>query len=514
MKNLVIVEASGKIDVLQRALKAIHLPAEVLATVGHIAGNPRTLSDIALDQSLRETRYEFREDRMALLGKIQRAAASADRIYLAMDDDQEGDVIAHDLAWVLDDNRDKLVRVRLRALSENELQQAFSGELGQDFQTPASNGICRRIVDRAIGATFSRVSESEFIPVGRVQSSLLATLAEELPEIGRYVLQLPDGLTAELPVHSMDEVLRYEALAKQIESGAGLAGARLVSDQVVTVPAATPWGYEEIVEQASERLGLGIEAASDALQEAYLRGKVSYPRVSQNGFTEDAVEVAARLARQNRTQFDGSLLPRRGAGLAGMAHESPRPMDDELPLGRSFAVMDSPDAIAALVARNMIECGQVQKRREVVVEYDGMRMEFGMPQSRTMRSWKNPVPQLGFTRYAPDRAILRYMHRHDLGRPSTMVHHVTKFLQRDVLRADGQDLGLNSRGKQWLAAAVAVGFTKSTSAEMERAFSEPMKNPNDAALAVLRNAGMLEPVRNAIRLQASATAVQDFEVRM
>ena len=94
MKNLVIVEAAGKVDILKRELKGIGLFADVVATVGHIADNPKSLSPIALNEDLHELAYEFREDRSHLLEKLRRAAAGADRIFVATDDDQEGDVIA------------------------------------------------------------------------------------------------------------------------------------------------------------------------------------------------------------------------------------------------------------------------------------------------------------------------------------------------------------------------------------------------------------------------------------
>lgn len=137
MRNLVIVEAAGKVDTLRASLKSIGFSADVIATVGHVADNPRSLNPICLDTDLRETAYAFREDRLALLGKIQRAAFNADRIYIATDDDHEGDVIAQDMARYLSDYSDRLYRVRLRAITESELKESFGGSLSRDFDTPA-----------------------------------------------------------------------------------------------------------------------------------------------------------------------------------------------------------------------------------------------------------------------------------------------------------------------------------------------------------------------------------------
>lgn len=515
MKNLVIVEASGKVDVLAKKLKSIKIYADVLATVGHVAENPRSLSRIALDSELRETRYAFKEDRLQLLEKIQRAAAAADRIYLAMDDDQEGDVIAHDVAWVLEDFSEKLYRVRLRALSESELTAAFSGNLDRNFKTAAHNGICRRIVDRAIGATFSKVSETEVIPVGRVQSSLLAHLDEDLPEMGRFVIPagLQDGSLAfaDVPVHTEAELRRLEMISKLMAAGGG-DQLQLVDDREIEVPAASPWGYEEIVEEASSRLQISIDAAADALQEAYERGKVSYPRTRRNGFTQDAVELASALAKQNRTHFRSDLLPLRAGGAVTSAHESPRPMDEDMLLGRALTIMDAPDAIASLVARNMIECGQIEKKRVLKVEVDGLQLEFVRSLNHPVRSWKKVEPKVGYTPYERDRALLRYMAKHDLGRPSTIVGHVGRFLQRGLIAEDGSSLGLNEKGRRWLAHAKQAGFSKTTSNDMEQAFTGAFDDPHTAATEILGRFGMLESVQAVINTQNKQLDRDEFEM--
>src|SRR5690606_8098968 len=214
------------------------------------------------------TRYSFREDRMALLEKIQRAASAANRIYLAMDDDQEGDVIAYDMAWVLAEHSEKLFRVRLRALSESEMRAAFNVDLSRDFKQAAHNGMCRRIVDRAIGATFSRAGEGdEHIPVGRVQSSLLASLEGDPPEVGSYTLAVknPSGgdYVATVPIRTQDDLERLESLAKLVTGRTwddfGVRELMEVEEQV-----GSPWGYEDVIEAACLRLDMGVTEAAAA----------------------------------------------------------------------------------------------------------------------------------------------------------------------------------------------------------------------------------------------------------
>lgn len=498
-KILVVVEASGKIDHLQQMLKAIGRPARVMATLGHVGTNPASLRPIALDSDLRETHYQINPDKRNLVDAIRQAAYASDKVYLAMDDDQEGDVIAYDLAGELSDFSEKLERVRLRAITESELERAFANATAQDFKAPAHSGTCRRIVDRAVGATFSVFDEKAPISTGRVQSSLLAQLAESRPVIGNFVLEARiasgDKLQASVPVYSLRAIESLEAIQKALDQGKGA----VLSASDVDIDIGKPWGYEEVVLESSIRLKIGIEEAAKGFQDAYERGKVSYPRTRANGFTEEAIETARRLAKHNRAAFNSDILPRRG-GLGGtLPHETPRALDDELQLGRSLAVLDTPDAIAVLVARNMIECGQRSKGRRVDVEVDGLRLSFQSLPAPQMRSWKVPEKPLGLAQYTAEQALLRFLTEKELGRPSTVVAHVKKFLRRDLVQGSGPEpFKLTGKGMRWLAHAQDAGLGADTSRRMELRFAEPMDDPSRMARAILQEHGLLGRVQEAI----------------
>lgn len=500
MKNaLVIVEASGKTETLRKALKGIGIDAKVMATIGHIADNPRSLVPIGLDRDLRETHYTLKPERSRLIEAMREAAYAADRVFLAMDDDQEGDVIASDVAQLLSDSSDKLYRARLRAISSEELERAFKGELSQDFRVPANNGVCRRIVDRAIGASFSEFGTPP-IYVGRVQSSLLAQLDKERPKIGEFVVQakVSSGATlvARIPVRDLSEVPKLEAFQRAIAAGEG----RVLGESDVEAPASTPWGYEEIVAEASERLGIGIEEAAKGFQEAYERGRVSYPRARRNGFTQDAVEISAEIARQNRCAFDAGRMPLRRAGAFGkVPHESPRALDESMALGRSLTVLDTPEAIAVLVARNVIECGQMLKSKKVKIEANGTEAIFSYSAEPPMKPWRDQVVTPGLRRFSNETALLRYMADHDLGRPSTIVNHVTKFLHRDLVALSGEKpFALTAKGRRWLEYADGKGFDADTSKRIEAALEEPIADPHAQARAILQEHGMLDRVLETI----------------
>lgn len=502
-KILVIVEASGKVEILRKRLKAIGISAEVMATMGHVADNPQSLSPILLSETLNEMAYTYKAEKQGLLEKISRAALHSDLIYLAMDDDDEGDVIAYDVAKYLSGQESKMFRVRLRAISEDELKTAFLGDHSQDFKLSANNGICRRIVDRAIGATFTKFAEINTISIGRVQSSLLACIDDELPQMGEYVIQLvlddSKNYIAVLPVYNQFDIDKYDVLSHSLDAGLF----NILSTELIEVAASTPWGFEEIVVEVSIKLHVTVTQAAEVLQDAYIKGRVSYPRVRANGFTKDAVEVALSISKQNRCGFNAASLAGRQVDGGDAPHESPRPLDRYMMLGRPMNVLDMGEAVAVLVARNTVECGQLVKHRKIQVQVNDMQIEMTHIDYSPVKNWKNTPKSIGFKRFEKDCALLMYMAKKNLGRPSTIIAHVDKFLKRGVLKDDGESLGLNKEGVRWLTQARSIGFSEKTSNQMERAFSVEITDPARVAREILEQHGMLQPVLQITRERKS-----------
>ena len=171
--NLFIIEAPGKRKGMSNMLwRAGVRDVEVMATVGHIGTNPEGFKPLAVDSEYRETAYRLKPDKERLAAEIGKAAKAAKRIYIAADDDQEGDVIARDvLRFCLDEeDRSRALRVRLKALAPGEIQAALAAAAPFD-ELSAARGDARRIIDRLIGSMSNDTGA-----VGRVQGSMLLML--------------------------------------------------------------------------------------------------------------------------------------------------------------------------------------------------------------------------------------------------------------------------------------------------------------------------------------------------
>lgn len=507
-KPLVIVEASGKRDALRRALSGIGLHADVVATVGHIASNPNELRPISLDESLRETAYALRADRASVASSLREAISASSEVFIATDADQEGDVIASDISRLFADAlKDRPVcRVRLRAIADSELRASFSPERRVSLDRVSDQkGAARRIVDRAIGATYSRAAEQ--IAVGRVQSSLLSALSKHKAELGRFALSVklkgPDGpevLWASVPVTSLSDCERLERAQAALDEG----HAQIVSVDPYEAPASRPWGFEDVLLEASRRLKIGVSDAEKALQAAYEKGRVSYPRVRANAYSAEAVKVGQSLAELSRTSFNPNLLPTRPVydDADGFAHESLRPIDDGLQLGMSLSVLDSSEAIAVLVARNLLLCGQKNEGRAIRIKSDDLgEVVFHSIVGEHHRGWRDPKKVRGYEPYTPEQAVLKFMAQHNLGRPSTVVSHVTKVLGRSLL---DDSLQLTAKGRRWLSAAQEAGIDDQTSIRVEKMIEEAPSNMPASELAqrVLSDLQMLDRVLAVVRADA------------
>jgi DNA topoisomerase-1 len=483
MRNLYVVEAPGKVVNLAQILKSLRAPGDVLATAGQIADNPKSLTPIALSPQLVETRYQIRDDRRALVDKIRRAAENVDRIFIATDDDQEGNVIAYDLVQALKGTGAEIFRMRLKGLSVDEVGRALKEAGPADFAAEAAQGSCRRIVDRAIGAACSLLTPDSIITVGRVQSALLLEINERPLATGEFAFQAKakDGslYAASSEVFGSEHLARLEAAAAALQKG------RFEKANVVTedLSLGTPWTYEEAVAEVGLRLRIGIDQAADALQAAYEEGLTSYPRTRSQEFSKDGVELALALARQNRCSVEGGVLP--VESLRGGAHEAIRPLDDEMQLGVPLNVLALPEAVAVILARNLISCAQRVETKVLEVQVEGMNIRLRQQVATPQRCWKDKPEVPGFMELPLDYVLLKRIATVGLGRPSTSVDHVRKFLQRDLLEQRTEGWALSDKGRAWCQYAQSVGMTPGFSAEIEERIKKATGDPSSMAREAL-----------------------------
>lgn len=441
--NLFIIEAPGKRRSLFDVLRSAGIrDIEIEATVGHLCANPEGLKPLGIDAAYNELAYRVRPDREHVAATIAAKAGDARRIYVATDDDQEGDVIARDvlLLCIPEEHRHKVVRARLRALAVAEVQRALR-EAAPLLPEDAWRGDARRVIDRLIGS-LSGVAGA----VGRVQGSLLMTLAEQRPVVGvvTHTLAAADGgapFVARQPVFAGKPV--PEAVALDLEAMPGASNRVRMSEG--------PMNYEEIVLSASQRTGASLGEVAQALQGLYEKGRLSYPRARDSKISAEALARLGVIGKANGAMFQASVFGSAREAEVGEGHEAPNPVVFDVPVNRPFDRMTFEDQVLVHVTQNLLDHG-IQGRLDRPVPGSVPEQVRDWPWERRVavgtRLWPVEAVQAGFKGWTREQSLLHLMSRNGLGRPSTVVEHVEKFLTRGLVT---QSIDLTGKGVQWEA---------------------------------------------------------------
>lgn len=494
-KNLVVIEAPGKITSLRAALARGGLEDfEIFATGGHLMKMPDALWPIGIDDMLAETAREARDPEQ--LERLRTKALACERVLVATDADQEGDVVAWDVACVLA-KHPNVKRVRLRALDFLDVASAFS------HPEPISHkdawpGTARRILDRLIGAKFSAsgMPGNEDVFVGRVQSALLGAVRGGAPACAKLVMTLSAAdrhgpFVAEVALHAQS-LQRAPELLRRARGLAELGPAAIAK----SVPAKSfrPWSYGQAVLEIAEATQRPIQDVADSLQRLYEGGKMSYPRSSASAITDDALACLRRIADTHGVRFDTSRVSQFSQN-ARHAHESPRPVTDRVDICAPLLVLAPDDAALSLITRQLIACGQphLMQAPDLSGLPESMTWARELPWQRRVSQWLRPwprrAPEAHVQRLSADAVLLRVLLNKRLGRPSTVVSHAIKFASRALV---DEYFRLTERAQRWIDRTPEILLEADTSSLIESIIDTSAERKADYEPPDLLVRGILE----------------------
>ncbi|MEQ8882594.1 MAG: toprim domain-containing protein, partial [Cyclobacteriaceae bacterium] len=149
-KNLVIVESPAKAKTIEGYLGKDY---EVQSSYGHVRDLPR--DDFAIDiENNFEPTYKISNDKKDVVKQLKKLAANADTVYLASDDDREGEAISWHLSQALELNDANTRRIVFREITKNAIQNALLNPRGIDIDLVNAQQ-ARRILDRLVGYELS-----------------------------------------------------------------------------------------------------------------------------------------------------------------------------------------------------------------------------------------------------------------------------------------------------------------------------------------------------------------------
>lgn len=333
-KNLVIVESPAKAKTIEGYLGK---DFTVRSSFGHVRDLPDKGMAIDIENGFKPT-YEVSPDKVKVVNELKSIAKSSEEVWLATDDDREGESISWHLkeALGLADNTKRIV---FREITKKAIQNAILNPRTIDMDLVNAQQ-ARRLLDRLIGFELSPVLWSKVkkgLSAGRVQSVAVRIIVEREREIENFKTKSSFKIVAQFLLEG-NKILQAE-LPKNFET-AGAAkeflekclGATFKIKSLETKPAkkspSPPFTTSTLQQEASRKLGYSVASTMMYAQKLYEAGKISYMRTDSTSLSEEAIEKAKNaITDQFGAQYVQTRQYKTKNESAQEAHEAIRPTD-------------------------------------------------------------------------------------------------------------------------------------------------------------------------------------------
>ncbi len=331
-KNLVIVESPAKAKTIERFLGEGFL---VKSSYGHIRDLKKKGLSVDIENGFQPT-YEIDKEKEKVLKDLKKEAKEAELVWLATDEDREGEAISWHLKKALDLPDEKTRRITFNEITQPAIEGALQNPRDIDEKLVNAQQ-ARRILDRLVGFELSPVLWKKVKPslsAGRVQSVAVRLLVEREREIRAFTPTSSYKVTAEFKVG--DATMKAERptrFKKEEEAAAFLKKARdadFTISSLETKPSkrkpSAPFTTSTLQQEASRKLGFSVSRTMTLAQRLYEAGKITYMRTDSVNLSESAIKEAESVVK---SQYGASYSkPRRHttqAKGAQEAHEAIRP---------------------------------------------------------------------------------------------------------------------------------------------------------------------------------------------
>ncbi|UHG92424.1 type I DNA topoisomerase [Spirosoma oryzicola] len=334
-KNLVIVESPAKAKTIEGYLGK---DFTVKSSFGHVRDLPKDGLAVDVTNGFQPS-YEISPDKKKLVSELKSLAKSAEEVWLATDDDREGEAISWHLKEALG-LRDNTKRIVFREITKNAIQNAIKSPRTIDVDLVNAQQ-ARRVLDRLVGYELSPVlwrkikGGSAGLSAGRVQSVALRLVVEREREIDKHQSKSSFKVTSQFIVDG-SKVLNAE-LPKNFATAAearsfleACLGATFSIKNLEVKPAkkspAPPFTTSTLQQEASRKLGYAVDRTMRIAQNLYEAGKISYMRTDSTNLSQEAIEKAKT---EIETEFGQNYVQTRQFKTknesAQEAHEAIRP---------------------------------------------------------------------------------------------------------------------------------------------------------------------------------------------
>ena len=333
-KNLVIVESPAKAKTIQKYLGK---DFEVKSSFGHIRDLPKKGMGINLEDFTPD--YEISADKKKVVAELKAASKKAETVWLASDEDREGEAIAWHLAQELKLKSENTKRIVFHEITKNAILKAVENprEIDQNLVNAQQ---ARRVLDRIVGFEMSPVLWKKVKPglsAGRVQSVAVRLIVEREKEI-REFKPVPsykvEGVFTNLEKQEISAKLKKD-FTKEQDAENFLNQVQNIDFKVLNIDvkpaqrsASAPFTTSTLQQEASNRLGYGVTTTMRVAQRLYEEGYITYMRTDSVNLSQEAINAAkSQILKEFGEEYSQPRNYVTKSASAQEAHEAIRPTD-------------------------------------------------------------------------------------------------------------------------------------------------------------------------------------------
>lgn len=548
-KNLVIVESPAKAKTIEGYLGKDYI---VKSSYGHVRDLPKGDKAIDIANGFKPT-YEISKDKKDVIKELKKLTKDAELVYLASDDDREGEAISWHLkeALKLDSGRTK--RIVFREITKNAILNAIKNPRGIDTDLVNAQQ-ARRILDRLVGFEISPVLWKKVkrgLSAGRVQSVAVRLVVEREREIDSFTTQSSFKITAKFLLEG-GKILQAELPKKfssEKEANDFLSSCKHASFTIAnleTKPAkkspAPPFTTSTLQQEASRKLGYSVAYTMSLAQKLYESGKITYMRTDSVNLSQEAINGASHeIGTAYGSEFIQNRNYKTKSSGAQEAHEAIRPTNFnthslggnnaenrlyELIWKRAIASQMSDAQLEKTTASIQISTNQEQLvAKGEVIKFEGFLKVYlestdDEPDDEEQQSMLPPlsigqslnldqlIAKEGYTRHPPrytEASLVKKLEEMGIGRPSTYAPTISTIQKREYVVKESREGVERSYQELSLKSDKLTTITKTeiTGAEKNKLF------PTNIAMIV--NDFLVDHFKNVVDYSFTAEVEKEFD---
>ena len=547
--NLVIVESPAKAKTIEGFLGKEY---RVLSSYGHIRDLGKKGLGVDVENKF-VPRYEIPSDKKEVVSALRKAAKEAEIVWLASDEDREGEAIAWHLSEVLDLEEHRSRRIVFHEITKPAILHAIETPRAID-QNLVDAQQARRVLDRIVGFELSPVLWRKVKPslsAGRVQSVTVRIIVDREREINNFKSEAYFRVTAMLRTEDNNGELkaelnkRFNTLQEAEEFLQELSTATLSIESVTSKPLkkhpAAPLTTSTLQQEAARKLGMPVGRTMGVAQKLYEAGFITYMRTDSLNLSDLALAgIKAEIINNQGEKYHKARRFTTSSKGAQEAHEAIRPTDP----GRE-SISGTPqekrlyDLIRKRTLASQMADAETEKTTAVividgreekfvatgeVVKFDGfLRIYKESVEDEESEETSGLLPPLAkgdrlnyaqvtiterFTQHPPRYSEAALVHRLEelgIGRPSTYAPTISTIQQRGYVSKDERE----GESRNYVELTLTSEGIKNTQKTEMTGKEKGKLRPTDLGLVV--NDFLMETFPDILDYNFTANVEQDFD---